>query len=74
MKTIIKLLPFFLILFSCTETQNKNKKAPSKTEKSQPKKLPAKNMLVVEDPRPWNWHIASRLKLYVKGRWFPQKP
>ena len=58
MKTIIKLLPFFLILFSCTETQNKNKKAPSKTEKSQPKKLPAKNILVVETVKKYGPEIS----------------
>lgn len=47
MKFLITFLSLFLILFSCTETQNKNKKIPSKIEKTQPKKIPTKNILVI---------------------------
>ena len=48
MKFLITFLPLFLILFSCNETQDKDKKVPSKIEKTQSKTLPTKNILVIE--------------------------
>ena len=58
MKFLITFLPLFLILFSCNETQEKDKKIPLKIEKIEPKKLPTKNILVVETVKKYGPEIS----------------